>query len=94
MSQSNKPTGESKPQPVLMKNPLGESGMRKFSCIPPRNAKAQGVNLGLEIFYCWSKRLNGFPALESMLANNSGKLNVNFLLNYLFVKNCTTESQI
>lgn len=52
MSQSNKPTGESKPQPVLMKNPLGESGMRKFSCIPPRNAKAQGVNLGLE--FVWS----------------------------------------
>ncbi|ENC6392335.1 hypothetical protein ACT497_001286 [Salmonella enterica subsp. enterica serovar Glostrup] len=52
MSQSNKPTGESKPQPVLMKNPLGESGMRKFSCIPPRYAKTQGVNLGLE--FVWS----------------------------------------
>lgn len=26
--------------------------MRKFSCIPPRKVKAQGVNLGLE--FVWS----------------------------------------
>lgn len=56
MSQSNKPTGESKPQPVLMKNPLGvKVACVNFHVFPPETQKPKALTSGLNLF---GRRLN------------------------------------
>lgn len=51
MSQSNKPTGESKPQPVLMKNPLGvKVACVNFHVFPPETQKPKALTSGLNLF--------------------------------------------
>ncbi|EBH8904385.1 hypothetical protein EA114_23695 [Salmonella enterica subsp. enterica serovar 6,7:b:-] len=49
-----------------------------FHVFPPETQKPRGVIRRAE-YSCWPKRLNGFPALELMLDENSANLNIFFL---------------
>lgn len=42
--------------------------MRKFSCIPPRYAKTQGVNLGLEFVWSTIEAMATISDLHEMYA--------------------------